>query len=159
MKQKITKYTLIMDLPFGNLKKGMMFEFDNITKTAKFSNGTELSPFDVSDKTFVKECMPVPFVIGDKVIYNTKLYIITSVNYANGYCDLKEFYSNVNENTVFYKHLKKVQMYYFVNSRGAISSTYYGKDETADLWRAKSKNMFDTKSECEHYKDIVLKSK
>lgn len=159
MRQKTNKYTLVMNLPFGNLKKGTIFEFDNITKTAKFPNGAEISPFDVTDKTFVKECVPVPYTVGDNVIYAGKLYIITEINYTNGYCDLKEFYSNVNEHNVFYKSLKSANVYWFVNSRGAVSSTYYGKDETADLWRSKSKNMFDTKAECEKYKNIVFKSK
>lgn len=154
-----TKYTLVMDLPFGNLKKGMIFNFDNITKTAKFPNGAEISPFDVTNKTFVKECVAVPFNLRDTVLYNNKLYIITNINYVNGYCDLREFYSNVDIHNVSYRMLRTAKVYWFVNSRGAVSSTYYGKDETADLWRCKSKNMFDDRTECEKYKNIVLKSK
>lgn len=158
-KNSIKKYILIQNLPFGKLTKGMIFTFNPITKTAVFPNGREISQFDVTDKNFVKPAVDVPYEVGENVIYNTRLYKITNINYATGYCDLHEFYSNVTESRVNYINLRIAQVYWFVNSSGAISSSYIGKQPDADLWRTKSKNMFDTKEECQKYRDNVLSNK
>lgn len=158
-KNTVKKYILLQNLPFGNLKKGMIFSYDSITKNAVFSNGQEISPFDVTDKNFVKQAADVPYNIGDTVVYHTRLYKITDINFATGYCNLLAFYANKTEDQVSYKLLETARVYWFVNSSGTVSSSYIGKQPDADLWRAKSKNMFETKEECQKYKNIVLNSR
>lgn len=158
-KNTVKKYILVQNLPFGNLTKGMIFTYDLITKTATFPNGTEIPMFDVTDKTFVKSAADVKFKVGDCVIYHTRLYKITDINYENGRCKLLDFYANKTEDFVSHTVLKPAQVYWFVNSSGSVSSSYIGKQPEADLWRSKLKNMFDTKEECQKYKNIVLKSK
>lgn len=158
-KNTTKKYILLQNLPFGNLKKGTVFTYDTITKTAVFSNGQEISSFDITDKNFVKPAADVKFNIGDCVIYDTRLYKITDINYVTGRCNLLEFYANKAVTGVSHSVLKTAQVYWFVNSSGAVSTSYLGKQPDADMWRAKSKNMFDTKEECQKYKNIVLKSK
>ena len=158
-KNTVKKYMLSQNFPFGNLKAGMIFSYDTITKTAVFPNGQEISPFDVTDKNFVKSVADVKFNVGDCVIYHTRLYKITDINYVTGRCKLLEFYANKEVDFVSHSVLTAAQVYWFVNSSGTVSSSYIGKQPDADLWRAKTKNMFNTKEECQKYKNIVLKSK
>lgn len=151
------KYVLISNLPFGNLIKDTMFDYNEITKTAIFPNGMQIPDFDVTNTNFVKKCKDISFNINDAVLYNGKLYVIININHMNGYCQLKEYYANVTINHVMYTKLTIADIYYFINSSGKISTSYIGKDADADIWRQKTSNMFYTKDDATKYRDNILK--
>ena len=94
-KNKVTekKYILSADLPFGNLKKDTIFTYNAITKVASFPNGVQISDFDISNSKFVKKCVDISFSIDDIVLYETRLYRITDINYITGICSLHEVYA------------------------------------------------------------------
>ena len=75
------KYILSADLPFGNLKRDTIFTYNAITKVASFPNGVQISDFDISNSKFVKKCVDISFSIDDIVLYDTRLYRITDINY------------------------------------------------------------------------------
>ena len=95
-KNKVTekKYILSADLPFGNLKKDTIFTYNAITKVASFPNGIQISDFDISNSKFVKKCVDISFKVDDIVLYDTRLYRITDINYITGICNLHEVYAN-----------------------------------------------------------------
>lgn len=149
------KYILSADLPFGNLKKDTIFTYNAITKVASFPNGVQISDFDISNSKFVKKCVDISFKIDDIVLYETRLYRITDINYITGICSLHEVYANKEISRVGYHRLKPVTF----NSAGQISSSYIGKDPAADSWRALTNNLFYTKDEVVKYRDSILKKK
>lgn len=153
------KYILSADLPFGNLKKDTIFIYNAITKVASFPNGVQISDFDISNSKFVKKCVDISFSIDDIVLYETRLYRITDINYITGICSLHEVYANKEISRVGYHRLKPVTFYYFINSSGQTSSSYIGKDPAADSWRALTNNLFYTKDEAVKYRDSILKKK
>lgn len=108
---------------------------------------------------FVKKCVDISFKIDDIVLYETRLYRITDINYITGICSLHEVYANKEISRVGYHRLKPVTFYYFINSAGQISSSYIGKDPAADSWRALTNNLFYTKDEVVKYRDSILKKK
>ena len=160
-KNKVTekKYSLSADLPFGNLKKDTIFTYNAITKVASFPNGVQISDFDISNSKFVKKCVDISFSIDDIVLYETRLYKITDINYITGICSLHEVYANNDIPRVGYHRLKPVTFYYFINSSGQTSSSYIGKDPAADSWRALTNNLFYTKDEAVKYRDSILNKK
>ena len=160
-KNKVTekKYSLSADLPFGNLKKDTIFTYNAITKVASFPNGVQISDFDISNSKFVKKCVDISFSIDDIVLYETRLYRITDINYITGICSLHEVYANKEISSVGYHRLKPVTFYYFINSSGQTSSSYIGKDPAADSWRALTNNLFYTKDDAVKYRDSILKKK
>ena len=153
------KYILSEDLPFGNLKKDTIFTYNAITKVASFPNGVQISDFDISNSKFVKKCVDISFKIDDIVLYETRLYRITDINYITGICSLHEVYANKEIFRVEYHRLKPVTYYFFINSAGQTSSSYIGKDPAADSWRALTNNLFYTKDEAVKYRDSILKKK
>ena len=110
------KYILSADLPFGNLKKDTIFTYNSITKVASFPNGVQISDFDISNSKFVKKCVDISFKVDDIVLYDTRLYRITDINYITGICSIQEVYSNKDIPRVEYHRLKPVTLYYFINS-------------------------------------------
>lgn len=149
------KYILSADLSFGNLKKDTIFTYNAITKVASFPNGVQISDFDISNSTFVKKCVDISFKIDDIVLYETRLYRITDINYITGICSIHEVYANKEISRVGYHRLKPVTF----NSSGQTSSSYIGKDPAADSWRALTNNLFYTKDEVVKYRDSILKKK
>ena len=109
------KYILSADLPFGNLKKDTIFTDNAITKVASFPNGIQISDFDISNSKFVKKCVDISFKVDDIVLYDTRLYRITDINYITGICNLHEVYANKEISRVEYHRLKPVTYYFFIN--------------------------------------------
>ena len=153
------KYILSADLPFGSLKKDTLSTYNAITTAASFPNGIQISDFDISNSKFVKKCVDISFKVDDIVLYDTRLYRITGINYITGICNLHEVYANKEISRVEYHRLKPVTYYFFINSSGQASSSYIGKDPTADSWRALTNNLFYTKDEAVKYRDSILKKK
>lgn len=131
----------------------------SLAATNHYLAGVQISDFDISNSKFVKKCVDISFSIDDIVLYETRLYKITDINYITGICSLHEVYANKEISRVGYHRLKPVTFYYFINSSGQTSSSYIGKDPAADSWRALTNNLFYTKDEAVKYRDSILKKK
>lgn len=54
------------------------------------------------------------------------------------------------------KWLEKVEIYYFLSSKGVVQSAVTGKDEEADKWRKLTNNFFTTKKCAQEEKIKIL---
>lgn len=99
----------------------------SLAATNHYLAGVQISDFDISNSKFVKKCVDISFSIDDIVLYETRLYKITDINYITGICSLHEVYANKEISRVGYHRLKPVTFYYFINSSGQTSSSYIGK--------------------------------
>lgn len=160
---KLTKKFDFIDIPVSSI-----IEEDN--GRYKYNNTGKVIPDPIIDtiKSNLVEINP-EFPVGSYALYRKGLdfssnaILVRITNFettrtvSRYYYDVEDVFHN---NTIIRKvaggALEKTHVYWFVNSHGSVSQTYYGRQPQADAWRMATKNMFATKEEATNYHDSIL---
>lgn len=163
-------YTLISAIPYMTFKKNDVFMVDGENNV--FVNGILLNTgiehmLNFKDSKYFKP-MFMKFKVGDILRYKfrpkegTKVYQVTDINPT--YITLKEYFTTRTEtvpNSPRYTDaMQKVEIYYFISSKGIVQYDVTGKDVMADEYRKRIGNYFKTKEEASNFElKVVLKTK
>ena len=166
MENRIEKYKVILPIKFTIFKRD-----DIITKNnGKFYFNNELIPWLV-DEVLGRYCRKLDSY--KRQIENGRLVVI-KLKYDN---DVKGKVEDFDEENGLYKvtytlksrkhsrwfaidELAVSTKYYFLSSKGIIQDDYTYRDEQVERWRKLVGNFFQTKEECERYRnELIEKSK
>lgn len=136
-------YTLISAIPYTTFKKNDVFMVDG------------------ENNVFMK------FKVGDIIRYKfrpkegTKVYQVTDINPTH--ITLKEYFTTrfetVPNSPRYTDAMQKVEIYYFISSKGIVQYDVTGKDVMADEYRKRIGNYFKTKEEASNFElKTVLKT-
>lgn len=94
---------------------------------------------------------------GSYVSYKNIVYVVDSFDKRlNGY-NLKPYNSKkITLKGISERFLAKVEVYYFLSSKGDVQYDIVGKNKEADIWRKYNNNFFLTKEEAQKEKVKIL---
>ena len=150
------KYIVKCDIKELYLKKGEILGIKNGVPCLAKNEERKFPYIDLHNTKFF-EPFTEKFKRGDYVKYENIVYEV--VGFDNGqkrydlcFIDSNKFaFKGVAE-----KWLEKVEIYYFLSSKGVVQSAVTGKDEEADKWRKITNNFFTTKKCAQEEKIKIL---
>lgn len=150
------KYIVKCDIKELYLKKGEILIIKNNTPCLAKNEERKFPYIDLHSTKFF-EPFTEKFKRGDYVKYENIVYEVVGFDNGQKRYDLCFIDSNrFAFKGVAEKLLEKVEIYYFLSSKGVVQSAVTGKDEEADKWRKLTNNFFTTKKCAQEEKIKIL---
>lgn len=152
------KYIAKSDIKELYIKKGEILIIKNGVPCLVKNEERKFPFIDIHNVRFF-EPFTEKFKSGDFVKFEKVVYEVVSFDNGQKKYDLCFIGSNKFAfKGVAEKYLEKVEMYYFLSSKGIVQSAVTDKDEEADRWRKLTNNFFLTKQEAKNERIKILNS-
>lgn len=162
---KFKYFKMIIPMPEYGIKKGDLIGRNDVS--GRFIKMTDMTVLPTYLKMDSCVMMPVEmkFAIGTPVLvadsrlperYPKDVYTVVDFYPKREAYVVKSIKGHYKPFEVSGKYLTTVETYFFIDSKGNVQNTYFGRDKGADNWRMASYNYFKTSDEANAKKASII---